>query len=280
MRLISLHEDAVRALERLRVPFDDVTPEGLWASPYHLIGVTAEQRAVLDSWNLEVNDITPDVLTSADVAPQLKESWPQQRPRPVSDAAAEQRATSPRQPAPAFAADTSAAQPDRSSQRDSEVPVPMHEEPKHHGDPLGDAAAERAIVERAAAAAEARSDVAPAATNGASNGASNGAATAATAVRPRAANAPATSGKISSADTAPATDHAPKRLRVSIGGKYREASVQQGKILLDGQSFDNPAAATRSVAPSKGDWVFWEYFDDGAGKWRMLDRDWQPGQTS
>ncbi|MDB4874264.1 MAG: hypothetical protein JWM41_710, partial [Gemmatimonadetes bacterium] len=79
---------------------------------------------------------------------------------------------------------------------------------------------------------------------------------------------------------APADRRDPTKLRVSVGGKYREASVKKGKILLDGQSFDSPAQATKSVAPAKGDWVFWEYFDADAGKWRMLDRDWQPGAPS
>src|SRR6185312_11955268 len=62
MRLISLHDDTVRLLERLRIPFDDLTPDGLWGSPYHLVGVTAEQRAVLDTWNLDVNDLTPVMM--------------------------------------------------------------------------------------------------------------------------------------------------------------------------------------------------------------------------
>jgi hypothetical protein len=272
MRLISLHEDAVRALERLRVPFDDVTPEGLWGSPYHLIGVTGEQRAVLDAWNLEVNDVTPQVLSAADVAPQLKESWPQPRPRPVADTRSDTRseargevrtevretrgeargetANDVRQSARQAHLDTNS----EPSTADAEVPVPMHEEPKKHGDPLGEAAVERELVQRAAAAAEARSET-TAPTKGSRNG---------------------------SPDTARAqSQHQdPTRLRVSVGGKYREASVQQGKILLDGQSYDSPAAATKSVAPSKGDWVFWEYFDADAGKWRMLDRDWQPGHAS
>src|SRR5579884_204053 len=145
MRLISLHEDAVRALERLRVPFDDVTPDGLWGSPYHLIGVTAEQRAVLDSWNLEVNDVTPEMLASfAEAAPQLKESWPQPKARvPAIDVAREPRRDIPAAPVE--------LKPEPSA--DAEVPVPMHEEPRKHGDPF-----EREIVERAAQAAESRVD--------------------------------------------------------------------------------------------------------------------------
>jgi hypothetical protein len=262
MRLISLHEDAVRALERLRVPFDDVTPEGLWGSQYHLIGVTAEQRSVLDSWNLEVNDVTPQVISAADLAPQLKESWPQPRPRPIGEMRAEAPAESSRVNSPRAAQPDAHAEPAASAGADAEVPVPMHEEPKKHGDPLGDTAVEREIVGRAAAAAESRSD---------------------TSTRQRATNGASTNNRGGATETAApakAQQHDPTRLRVSIGGKYREASVKQGKILLDGHTYDSPAAATKSVAPSKNDWVFWEYFDADAGKWRMLDRDWQPGQTS
>jgi hypothetical protein len=78
---------------------------------------------------------------------------------------------------------------------------------------------------------------------------------------------------------APSRDE-PAKIRVSIGGKYREAAVKKGKIVLDGQSYDSTAQAIKSVAPAKGDWVFWEYFDAEAGKWRMLDRDWQPGTAT
>src|SRR5947209_3018607 len=97
MRLISLHADAVRALERLRVPFDDLTPDGLWGSSYHLIGITEEQRAVLDAWNLGVNDVTPRVIADASgLTPQLKESWPQQQPaRPADSRPADFRAIEP-----------------------------------------------------------------------------------------------------------------------------------------------------------------------------------------
>jgi hypothetical protein len=226
MRLISLHIDTVRSLERLRIPFDDLTPEGLWGSPYHLIGLTAEQRAVLDSWNLDVDDVTPEMLAStADMVPAIRDSWPAQRSERADDAWA-------RTP--------------RDNGRDAEVAVPMASEPTGQGDPLGDAAAERELVGRAAADAEATSS--------------------------------ATSSFAPPA--APETRRDPAKIRVSIGGKYREASVEQGKILLDGKSFDSPAQATKSVAPAKGDWVFWEYFDADAGKWRMLDRDWRPGTAS
>ncbi len=222
MRLISLHDDAVRALERLCIPFDDLTPDGLWGTPYHLIGLTAEQRSVLQTWNVNVADITPRALANlADLAPHLRENWPPRRLESGRDAA-----------------------------RDSAAP--MTDETKRQGDALGNTAVERALVGRAAAAAEAAGgDTSPAEANGSAGGAPG----------------------------APADVNATK-LRVSIGGKYREASVKQGKILLDGQTYDTPAAAQKAVPAAKGDWVFWEYFDADAGKWRMLDRDWQPGGSA
>lgn len=279
MRLISLHTDAVRALERLRVPFDDLTPEGLWGSSYHLIGVTAEQLAVLDSWHIGVNDVTPRALASfVEAAPQLKEMWPTPAPlrvRAVSESRTElPRPDLARLEAPREKPRTEAfrvehprpelmkSQPQETRRDVADTPVPMHDEPKKHGDVL-----EREIVGRAAAAAEAKGDTGVATDGKATNG--NGGATAAFAAPAAPAGAGTAAGKLD-----------PTRLRVSVGGKYREASVESGKILLDGKSFDSPAQATKSVAPAKGDWVFWEYFDNDAGKWRMLDRDWQPGTSN
>ena len=65
------------------------------------------------------------------------------------------------------------------------------------------------------------------------------------------------------------------RLRTLLKGKYREAVVQDGKIMLDGQKFDSPLHASKSLAPDKKDWELWEYYDDDAGKWYMLDREWE-----
>lgn len=237
MRLISLHDDTVRLLERLRIPFDDLTPDGLWGSPYHLVGVTAEQRAVLDSWNLDVNDLTPVMMAGLAGGPGMStENRAPKRPQPAVDARPE-----PLRPMPPQAPIAATSTPMTSG------------EPKHHGDPLGDAAGEREMVGRAAAAAE--SGLAVVGQERGGNGSAGG-----------------------GAGVVPRED--PTKIRVSIGGKYREAAVKKGKIVLDGQSFDSPAQATKSVAPAKGDWVFWEYFDAEAGKWRMLDRDWRPGSAT
>jgi hypothetical protein len=68
MRLICIHSDTVAALQRLHTPFDDLTPEGLWGSPYHLVGVSGEQRDVLTAFNVDFEDITPDALERTSAA--------------------------------------------------------------------------------------------------------------------------------------------------------------------------------------------------------------------
>jgi hypothetical protein len=64
------------------------------------------------------------------------------------------------------------------------------------------------------------------------------------------------------------------RLRISVAGKYTEATVANGKIVVAGRSFDSPDQAAAELTKSRGDWTFWEYYDSTDGKWRMLTRDW------
>jgi hypothetical protein len=64
------------------------------------------------------------------------------------------------------------------------------------------------------------------------------------------------------------------RLRISVAGKYTEATVANGKIVVGGRSFDSPDQAAAELTKSRGDWTFWEYYDSADGKWRMLTRDW------
>jgi hypothetical protein len=65
MRLLCVHQDTIRDLQQLHTPFDDVTPASLWGTPYHLIGVSAEQRDVLRNFDVELQDITPKALDRA-----------------------------------------------------------------------------------------------------------------------------------------------------------------------------------------------------------------------
>ena len=154
MRLLCVHTDTINALQRLHTPFDDLTPDGLWGTPYHLIGVSTEQRDVLKAFNVDLEDITPASLQRA----------------------------------------------------------------------LGGGAATESLS--------------------AGNGSQirNGA-----------------------------------RLRTSYRGRYLEATVQGGKILLDGRSYDSPAHASRGITTNRNEWGFWEFFDDQSGRWQVLEREWQTG---
>ena len=150
MRLICIHSDTVAALQRLHTPFDDLTPEGLWGSPYHLVGVSGEQRDVLTAFNVDFEDITPDALERTSAAAGENLSYSSQ-------------------------------------------------------------------------------------------------------------------GKVRNG----------QKLRTSVRGKYLEAVVQSGKILIDGRTYDSPGAASRGITGDKTEWAFWEYLDDNSGQWMVLGREWQ-----
>ncbi|MDQ3950734.1 MAG: hypothetical protein M3282_10345 [Gemmatimonadota bacterium] len=79
MRLLCLHADTVQALQRLGTSVDDLTPGGLWDTPYHLVTVSADQRDALQRLRVALDDVTPTALrdggggaaagTTAHVAP-------------------------------------------------------------------------------------------------------------------------------------------------------------------------------------------------------------------
>ena len=62
MRLVCLHADTVSALQRLGTTVDDLTPGGLWDTPYHLVTVSAEQRDALQRLRVSLDDVTPTAL--------------------------------------------------------------------------------------------------------------------------------------------------------------------------------------------------------------------------
>lgn len=62
MRLLCLHADTVQALQRLGTSVDDLTPDGLWDTPYHLVTVNAEQRDALQRLRVTLDDVTPTAL--------------------------------------------------------------------------------------------------------------------------------------------------------------------------------------------------------------------------
>jgi hypothetical protein len=65
MRLLCLHADTVQALQRLGTTVDDLTPAGLWDTPYHLVTVSAEQRDALQRLRVTLDDVTPTALRDA-----------------------------------------------------------------------------------------------------------------------------------------------------------------------------------------------------------------------
>jgi hypothetical protein len=65
MRLLCLHTDTVQALQRLGTAVDDLTPAGLWDTPYHLVTVSPEQRDALQRLRVTLDDVTPRALRDA-----------------------------------------------------------------------------------------------------------------------------------------------------------------------------------------------------------------------
>src|ERR687896_10597 len=65
MRLVCLHADTDDALRSLNIQFDDLTPNGLWSSQYHLVGLTPDQIEALEAFDVEAEDITPAQLAQA-----------------------------------------------------------------------------------------------------------------------------------------------------------------------------------------------------------------------
>jgi hypothetical protein len=68
MRLLCLHADTVQALQRLGTSVDDLTPSGLWDTPYHLVTVSPEQRDALQRLRVTLDDVTPTALRDLSAA--------------------------------------------------------------------------------------------------------------------------------------------------------------------------------------------------------------------
>src|SRR5687768_7353546 len=71
MRLLCLHTDTVQALQRLGTAVDDLTPAGLWDTPYHLVTVSPEQRDALQRLRVALDDVTPTALRDGGAAAAL-----------------------------------------------------------------------------------------------------------------------------------------------------------------------------------------------------------------
>jgi hypothetical protein len=64
MRVICLHEDAVRRLKELGTEIKDLTPFGLDGTPYHLVTATADQARALKQLGIRHEDATPKVIAN------------------------------------------------------------------------------------------------------------------------------------------------------------------------------------------------------------------------
>ena len=65
MRLICIHTDTVDALQKLGTSVEDLTPKGLWDTPFHLVTVSPEQRDALQQLRVTLDDVTPTALRDA-----------------------------------------------------------------------------------------------------------------------------------------------------------------------------------------------------------------------
>jgi hypothetical protein len=252
MRLVCLHADTVDALKRLHIQLDDLTPSGLWSSQYHLVGLTLDQFQALEAFGVEAEDVTPAPLAQA----------VSERPKPAAGEAA-MRAARPaptaRPEKPGLAAEAAEREPARAT-GESEVPLLQARD----GAPKGGEMRGEAKGQPQGSDAQA------------AGGQQGGAQKA--------------GGKASGAQVLPPGQGKPKgqtpqaqaggqrygttRLRISGAGKYTEATVANGKIVIGGRTFDSPDQAAAELTKSRGDWTFWEYYDSTDGKWRMLTRDW------
>jgi hypothetical protein len=270
MRLVCLPADTVDALKRLKIQFDDLTPTGLWSSQYHLVGLTPEQFDALEVFQVQAEDITPAQLAQAVSERPKAETGASAagEPRPMPTARLE---------TPAASADTAGREPARAGgASESEVPLPQARDSGSKG---------------AEVRAETKTETKP-----------DGKTTTQTSPQPGPQTVPpqASVGQQGSTQKGGGTGGGPQvappaqgsrkgqpaqaqgggqrygttRLRISVAGKYTEATVANGKIVVAGRSFDTPDQAAAELTKSRGDWTFWEYYDSADGKWRMLTRDW------
>jgi hypothetical protein len=287
MRLVCLHADTVDALKRLKIEFDDLTPNGLWSSDYHLVGLTAEQMDALDLFNVQAEDITPAQLAAATGGAGQAPAADVQERRPVQQ-------TQPRQGTGGPGAGTS----ERAAQT-GVTPIPTAAPSDAGREATRAAAGNEAEVPLAqtrdggARPAEARAEAKQEAGKPAAQTPSPQATAQAGGGHPSGPQRSAAGGKGASGVTPPAQGgrkgqpagavptggqggqrYGTTRLRISVAGKYTEATVANGKIVVGGRTFDSPDQAAAELTKSRGDWTFWEYYDSADGKWRMLTRDW------
>jgi hypothetical protein len=272
MRLVCLHADTVDALKRLHIQFDDITPSGLWSSQYHLVGLTQDQFEALEVFRVEAEDITPAQLAQAVNA----------RPKPAVDEAAAAgarptHATRPTTPAPS--ADAAGREPARAgAASESEVPLAQARDDTKGGEMRAETKAEPKPDGKTTTQVSSPQPATPQSSGTQAGGGQQGSAQKGGGKGGGAPVAPGAQGnrKGQPAQGQPGGGqrYGTTRLRISVAGKYTEATVANGKIVVGGRTFDSPDQAAAELTKSRGDWTFWEYYDSTDGKWRMLTRDW------
>lgn len=280
MRLVCMHAETVDALKRLNIRLDDLTPQGLWSSDYHLIGLTQDQLDALAIFHVEAEDVTPAQLAAAGGASRQ----PSPEVADVRGSAADRAASAPsagsapggvrpsvadRPESPARGADEAGREPARAGGSEAEVPLAQTRdagtreaeatsEPRPNGK-AGQPTPQVSASEGASSQAQSGQQQA-----GQKGGKGSGQPV------PQAQGRKGQPGQ----GQGQGQRYGTTRLRISVAGKYTEATVANGKIVVAGRTFDTPDQAAAELTKSRGDWTFWEYYDSTDGKWRMLTRDW------
>ncbi len=281
MRLVCLHTDTVDALKRLHIRFDDLTPNGLWSTQYHLVGLTPDQFDALGVFQIEAEDITPAqvIQASGDRKQPLADAGASGVAPTAGQVAATQGTSGGQRPtladrpeSPATGADASGREPVRASGGEAEVPLAQTRDTaaspadaKAQGKPNGKSSPQPiapAIVAQPSA---------PPAPGAPQQSPQKGGKVGPPIAQPQQGNR---KGQPVQGQGGGGQRYGTTRLRISVAGKYTEATVANGKIIVAGRSFDSPDQAAAELTKSRGDWTFWEYYDSTDGKWRMLTRDW------
>lgn len=296
MRLLALRADTMRDLRQLRLPYDEITPAALWGSDTFLIGVTDEQFEVLRSWKVEAEDVTPAALRDLHADLSAIPGGSREDEGPVPSAAVAEEAVASPAPAASPASLAISSRPARGGagkpgltspaavMRGStargipSAPSPIRA-PADAAAALGaitstsDAPAARSVSETPRA--DAVSEV-PSANDDAGEApeltldAGTGAARAARAERGRAVRTGR--GAPHPGDDTRERANAGK-LRMTVGGEHLYAEIVDGRIVLKERSYDSLAHARDSVRRERNAVPVWEYFDEGANGWRVLNRD-------
>ncbi|MFN2565724.1 MAG: hypothetical protein ABR499_12070 [Gemmatimonadaceae bacterium] len=293
MRLVCLHADTVDALKRLSIQFDDLTPNGLWSSQYHLVGLTPDQVEALELFQVQAEDVTPAQLIQAGGASTQAVGTPRvarhpgqgteagQTQSPAAGALAGQRAVA------TVGAASIAGTPEQmgseqgraGASAESEVPLAQARDAGTRGgqaktEPKPEARVAGQASAQASAPQGSGTQASPSGSGSQAGGQKNAGAKGGGAP---VATPPAQGGRKGQQAPAPQSGgqrYGTTRLRISVAGKYTEATVANGKIVVGGRTFDSPDQAAAELTKSRGDWTFWEYYDSADGKWRMLTRDW------